>query len=68
MTMSKDDLGKRLIERVGQTVLTCPTTACYDGLPAAPDRVGVGLGASVLRRRLSGEQGHRRRAVLADSR
>jgi formylmethanofuran--tetrahydromethanopterin N-formyltransferase len=42
MTMGKDDLGKRLIERVGQTVLTCPTTACYDGLPAAPDRVGVG--------------------------
>ena len=24
---------KRLIERVGQTVLTCPTTACFDGLP-----------------------------------
>jgi formylmethanofuran--tetrahydromethanopterin N-formyltransferase len=42
MTMGKDDLGKRLIERVGQTVLTCPTTACYDGLPQAPDRVGVG--------------------------
>jgi formylmethanofuran--tetrahydromethanopterin N-formyltransferase len=42
MTMSKDDLGKRLIERIGQTVLTCPTTACYDGLPGAPDRVGVG--------------------------
>jgi formylmethanofuran--tetrahydromethanopterin N-formyltransferase len=42
MVMSKDDMGKRLIERVGQTVLTCPTTACYDGLPAAPDRVGVG--------------------------
>jgi formylmethanofuran--tetrahydromethanopterin N-formyltransferase len=42
MTMSKDDLGKRLIERVGQTVLTCPTTACYDGLPQAVDRVGVG--------------------------
>jgi formylmethanofuran--tetrahydromethanopterin N-formyltransferase len=42
MTMSKDDLPKRLIERVGQTVLTCPTTACYDGLPGAPDRVGVG--------------------------
>lgn len=42
MTMSKDDLPKRLIERVGQTVLTCPTTACYDGLPEAPDRVGVG--------------------------
>jgi formylmethanofuran--tetrahydromethanopterin N-formyltransferase len=42
MTMSKDDLGKRLIERIGQTVLTCPTTACYDGLPEASDRVGVG--------------------------
>ncbi|HEU4649437.1 MAG TPA: formylmethanofuran--tetrahydromethanopterin N-formyltransferase [Gemmatimonadales bacterium] len=41
-TMSKDDLPKRLIERVGQTVLTCPTTACYDGLPEAPDRLGVG--------------------------
>src|SRR5918999_5217438 len=42
MTMGKDDLGKRLIERIGQTVLTCPTTACYDGLPEAPDRLGVG--------------------------
>jgi formylmethanofuran--tetrahydromethanopterin N-formyltransferase len=42
MTMSKEDLPKRLIERVGQTVLTCPTTACFDGLPDAPDRVGVG--------------------------
>jgi formylmethanofuran--tetrahydromethanopterin N-formyltransferase len=42
MTMGKDDMGKRLIERIGQTVLTCPTTACYDGLPDAPDRVGVG--------------------------
>jgi formylmethanofuran--tetrahydromethanopterin N-formyltransferase len=42
MTMGKYDLGKRLIERIGQTVLTCPTTACYDGLPDAPDRVGVG--------------------------
>jgi formylmethanofuran--tetrahydromethanopterin N-formyltransferase len=42
MTMSKDDMAKRLIERIGQTVLTCPTTACYDGLPEAADRVGVG--------------------------
>ena len=41
-TMGKDDLPKRLIERIGQTVLTCPTTACFDGLPDAPDRVGVG--------------------------
>lgn len=42
MTLGKDDLGKRLIERIGQTVLTCATTACFDGLPDAPDRVGVG--------------------------
>ena len=38
MTMAKDDMGKRLIERIGQTVLTCPTTACYDGLPGLPPR------------------------------
>ena len=30
-----EGLGKRLVERVGQTVLTCPTTACFDGLPGA---------------------------------
>ena len=42
LTMAKDDLPVRLIERIGQTVLTCPTTACFDGLPEAPDRVGVG--------------------------
>ncbi|MGH7505726.1 MAG: formylmethanofuran--tetrahydromethanopterin N-formyltransferase, partial [Longimicrobiales bacterium] len=38
----KDGVGKRLVERVGQTVLTCPTTACFDGLPDAADRVNVG--------------------------
>jgi formylmethanofuran--tetrahydromethanopterin N-formyltransferase len=37
-----DGLGKRLVERIGQTVLTCATTACFDGLPGAPDRVMVG--------------------------
>lgn len=41
-TMDADSLGKRLIERIGQTVLTCPTTACFDGLPAAADRARVG--------------------------
>jgi formylmethanofuran--tetrahydromethanopterin N-formyltransferase len=35
-------LGSRLLERVGQTVLTCPTTACFDGLPQAPERAVVG--------------------------
>jgi formylmethanofuran--tetrahydromethanopterin N-formyltransferase len=37
-----DGLATRLLDRVGQTVLTCPTTACFDGLPRAPDRVVVG--------------------------
>jgi formylmethanofuran--tetrahydromethanopterin N-formyltransferase len=37
-----DGLAARLIDRVGQTVLTCPTTACFDGLPDAADRVVVG--------------------------
>jgi len=37
-----DGLGKRLVERVGQTVLTCATTACFDGLPRAEARVVVG--------------------------
>ena len=37
-----EGLGSRLIDRVGQTVLTCPTTACFDGLPDAKERVTVG--------------------------
>jgi formylmethanofuran--tetrahydromethanopterin N-formyltransferase len=41
-TMDGDSLGKRLIERIGQTVLTCPTTACFDGLPELPDRLHAG--------------------------
>jgi formylmethanofuran--tetrahydromethanopterin N-formyltransferase len=28
----RDGLAKRLVERIGQTVLTCPTTACFNGL------------------------------------
>jgi formylmethanofuran--tetrahydromethanopterin N-formyltransferase len=41
-TMDTDGLGKRLTERIGQTVLTCPTTSCFDGLPDAPDRLPAG--------------------------
>ena len=37
-----EGLAARLLDRVGQTVLTCPTTACFDGLPDAADRVIVG--------------------------
>src|SRR5947207_10424067 len=35
-------LGQRLMDRVGQCVLTCPTTACFDGLPQAAELVAVG--------------------------
>jgi len=35
-------LGQRLVDRVGQCVLTCPTTACFDGLPETAERVVVG--------------------------
>ena len=37
-----EGLGKRVVERVGQTVLTCATTACFDGLPEAPERIAAG--------------------------
>jgi formylmethanofuran--tetrahydromethanopterin N-formyltransferase len=47
-TMGKDDLPKRLIERIGQTILTCPTTACFDGLPEAEDRMPVGRSLRVF--------------------
>jgi formylmethanofuran--tetrahydromethanopterin N-formyltransferase len=36
-----EGLAKRLRERVGQTVLTCPTTACFNGLDSG-DEVDVG--------------------------
>jgi len=35
---SRDALQKALINRVGQCVLTCPTTACFNGLPPVPDK------------------------------
>ncbi len=35
---SRDALHKALVNRVGQCILTCPTTACYNGLPVVKDR------------------------------
>jgi formylmethanofuran--tetrahydromethanopterin N-formyltransferase len=35
-------LGKALVNRIGQCVMTCPTTACFNGLPQADERVKVG--------------------------
>jgi formylmethanofuran--tetrahydromethanopterin N-formyltransferase len=40
--MDREGVGKRVLERVGQSVMTCPTTACFDGLPAAEKSVPLG--------------------------
>jgi formylmethanofuran--tetrahydromethanopterin N-formyltransferase len=38
----RDALQKAVISRVGQCVLTCPTTACYNGLPVDEKKIRVG--------------------------
>jgi formylmethanofuran--tetrahydromethanopterin N-formyltransferase len=35
---SRDALQKALVNRVGQCILTCPTTACYNGLPIVKEK------------------------------
>jgi formylmethanofuran--tetrahydromethanopterin N-formyltransferase len=40
--MDREGVGKRIVERVGQCVMTCPTTACFDGLPGAERTVALG--------------------------
>ncbi|MDI6726112.1 MAG: formylmethanofuran--tetrahydromethanopterin N-formyltransferase [Smithellaceae bacterium] len=40
-TMSKDDMEKRLLTRIGQCIMTTPTSACYNGL-MAEKKVKVG--------------------------
>jgi formylmethanofuran--tetrahydromethanopterin N-formyltransferase len=35
---SRDALQKALVNRVGQCILTCATTACYNGLPVVKDK------------------------------
>ncbi len=35
---SRDALQKAVLNRVGQCILTCPTTACYNGLPLVKDK------------------------------
>jgi formylmethanofuran--tetrahydromethanopterin N-formyltransferase len=34
----REKLEKAIVNRVGQCILTCPTTACYNGLPIQPDK------------------------------
>jgi formylmethanofuran--tetrahydromethanopterin N-formyltransferase len=40
--MDREGVGKRIVERVGQSVMTCPTTACFDGLPDAEKTTPLG--------------------------
>jgi len=47
-TMDSESLTKRMIERIGQTVLTCVTTACFDGLPDAAERMSIGKSLRVF--------------------
>jgi len=39
---SRDALEKAMANRVGQCVMTCPTTACYNGLPVGEKAINVG--------------------------
>jgi formylmethanofuran--tetrahydromethanopterin N-formyltransferase len=39
---SRDALEKAVANRVGQCVMTCPTTACYNGLPVGEKTISVG--------------------------
>jgi formylmethanofuran--tetrahydromethanopterin N-formyltransferase len=40
--MDREGVGKRIVERVGQSVMTCPTTACFNGLPDAEKTAPLG--------------------------
>ncbi|MCA9115464.1 MAG: formylmethanofuran--tetrahydromethanopterin N-formyltransferase [Planctomycetaceae bacterium] len=43
-SFGRKGLAQAVVDRVGQCVLTCPTTACYNGLPEGPkeERILVG--------------------------
>jgi formylmethanofuran--tetrahydromethanopterin N-formyltransferase len=40
--MDRQGVGQRVLDRVGQCVMTCPTTACFDGLPGTDGTVALG--------------------------
>ncbi len=44
---STDALGKALQGRVGQCVLTCPTTACYNGILDCPKEKQIRIGGGI---------------------
>lgn len=44
---SRDKLEKAVVNRVSQCLLTCPTTAIYDGLPEAAPEKRIALGSKL---------------------
>ena len=44
---SRGALEKALVKRVGQCVMTCPTTACYNGLPIDPEASSIIIGGKL---------------------
>lgn len=44
---SLDGLAKALQGRVGQCVLTCPTTACYNGIEGCPKEKRIRIGGAI---------------------
>jgi formylmethanofuran--tetrahydromethanopterin N-formyltransferase len=46
---SREALQKAIVARVGQSILTCPTTACYNGVPIDPLRA-IQIGGMLRRK------------------
>lgn len=44
---SRDGLSKALASRVGQSVLTCPTTGCYNGIEGSPKDKQISVGGQL---------------------
>ena len=44
---SRDALGMALAGRVGQSILTCPTTGCYNGIEEAPRDKQISVGGQL---------------------
>lgn len=44
---SRDALAEAVVNRVGQCILTCPTTACYNGLADCPKEKRISVGGKL---------------------
>jgi formylmethanofuran--tetrahydromethanopterin N-formyltransferase len=47
LAFSRDALAKAVVGRVGQCVLTCPTTACYNGIEECPKDKRIAIGGQL---------------------